>query len=37
MKQIADKNYDTDMQDRNIKEITKYGIAFCGKKVEIAM
>ena len=37
LKQIADKNYDTDMQDRDIKEITKYGIAFCGKKVEIAM
>lgn len=37
LKQIADKNYDTDMQDRDIKEITKYGIAFCGKRVEIAM
>lgn len=32
MQQIEDKNYDTDMIDRGIIEITKYGVAFCGKK-----
>ena len=36
LKQIEDKHYDTDMEDRGIKEIVKYGIAFAGKNVEIA-
>ena len=36
LKQIEDKHYDTDMKDRGIKEIVKYGIAFAGKNVEIA-
>lgn len=36
LKQIEDKHYDTDMKDRGIKEIAKYGIAFAGKNVEIA-
>ena len=36
MKQIEDKHYDTDMKDRGIKEIVKYGIAFAGKNVRIA-
>ena len=31
------KNYYTDMIDRGIIEITKYGVAFCGKNVEIAL
>lgn len=35
--QIDDKNYDTDMKDRGIKDIVKYGIAFAGKKVEIVL
>ena len=35
LKQIEDKHYDADLADRGIKEISKYGIAFCGKKVEI--
>lgn len=30
-------NYDTDMKDRGIKDIVKYGIAISGKKVEIAL
>lgn len=34
--QIEDKHDDTDMKDRGIKEIVKYGIAFAGKNVEIA-
>lgn len=33
--QIGEKQYDTDMRDRGIKEIVKYGIAFAGKNVEI--
>ena len=36
LKHIEDKHYDTDMKDRGIKEIVKYGIAFSGKNVEIA-
>ena len=35
LKQIEDKHYDTDMKDRGIREIVKYGIAFAGKNVEI--
>lgn len=37
LKQINTKNYDTDLKDRGIRDIVKYGIAFCGKKVEIAV
>lgn len=33
--QIGEKHYDTDMKDRGIKEIVKYGVAFAGKNVEI--
>ncbi len=33
--QIGEKHYDTDMKDRGIREIVKYGIAFAGKNVEI--
>ena len=37
LKQIQDKNYDTDFVNRGITEIVKYGIAFAGKQVEIAV
>jgi hypothetical protein len=33
--QIEKKHYDTDMKDRGITNIIKYGIAFCGKNVEV--
>lgn len=33
--QIEEKHYDTDMKNRGIREIAKYGIAFSGKNVEI--
>jgi len=33
--QIEEKNYDTELKDRGISNIIKYGIAFSGKKVEI--
>ena len=37
LRQIDEKLYDTDLKSRGITEIVKYGIAFAGKKVEIAM
>lgn len=36
LKQINDKKYDTELIAKGIKTIHKYGIAFCGKRVEIA-
>lgn len=33
LQQIEDKEYVTEFQKRGIKDIWKYGIAFCGKKV----
>lgn len=36
LRQIDSKHYDTDLKDRGIRDIAKYGIAFAGKKVEIA-
>lgn len=35
LKQINDKHYDTEMKDRGIYNIVKYGIAFEGKNVQI--
>lgn len=35
--QINERNYDTELRNRGIKDIVKYGIAFAGKKVEIAV
>lgn len=35
LKQICEKRYDTDMRERGIIDIAKYGIAFSGKSVEI--
>lgn len=37
LKQISDRLYDTDMQERGITDIVKYGIAFAGKDVEVKM
>ena len=34
---IADKSYGTELSDRGIKEIVRYGIAFSGKNVEVRM
>lgn len=36
LRQIDSKHYDTDLKGRGIRDIAKYGIAFAGKKVEIA-
>ena len=35
--QINEKEYDADFKDRGIKDIVKFGIAFSGKKVEVAV
>lgn len=35
--QIDEKKYDTDLNDRGIRDIVKYGVAFAGKKVEIVV
>lgn len=36
LQQIKDRRYDTEMTDKGISTIYKYGVAFSGKKVEIA-
>ncbi len=35
--QIQDRKYDTDMISKGVKTIFKYGVAFSGKQVEIAV
>lgn len=35
LKQIEFRKYDAEMQAKGIKKIAKYGVAFCGKKVQI--
>ena len=37
LQQINDKKYDTGLREAGITDIIKYGVAFCGKKVEIAV
>lgn len=36
LNQIETKLYDTEMKMRDVQEIVKYGVAFCGKQVEVA-
>ena len=35
LKQINDKKYDTEMKERGVKTVFKYGVAFSGKHVEV--
>lgn len=35
LEQIEIKKYDVDMKKQNVHEIYKYGVAFCGKRVEV--
>lgn len=35
LEQIDDKHYDTELMAHGTTTVHKYGIAFCGKKVEI--
>ncbi len=37
LEQIREKKYDTDMLVKGVKTIYKYGVAFCGKNVEISV
>ena len=36
LQQISDKKYDTDMRSKGVKRIFKYGVAFCGKSVQLS-
>lgn len=36
LQQINEKKYDTEMTVKGVKSIFKYGVAFSGKKVEVA-
>ena len=36
LRQIENRGYDTEMRAQGVKQIQKYGIAFCGKKCSIA-
>ena len=35
LQQIHDRRYDTEMSAKGVTKIFKYGVAFCGKNVEI--
>ncbi len=35
LQQINDKHYDVEMKNRGVTDISKYGIAFAGKHVEV--
>jgi hypothetical protein len=37
LNQIELRNYDAEMKRQGVSDIVKYGVAFCGKKVEIVM
>ena len=37
LRQIEDKQYETEFSKRNIATVWKYGIAFCGKKIYVTM
>ena len=36
LEQINNNLYDTDMRSRGVTTVLKYGVAFCGKRVEVA-
>ena len=37
LKQIQEKQYDTELRAEGVEVIYKYGVAFCGKRVEVAV
>ena len=37
LKQIEDRKYDAEMKAQGVAKVLKYGVAFCGKTVEIAV
>lgn len=36
LQQIEERQYDTEMRSKGVDQILKYGVAFCGKQVEVA-
>lgn len=36
LQQIEERQYDTEMRAKGVDQILKYGVAFCGKQVEVA-
>ena len=37
LQQIHDRKYDAEMRSRGVETIYRYGVAFCGKQVEVAV
>ena len=37
LQQIDDKKYDIALREAGVTDVIKYGVAFCGKEVEIAV
>ena len=37
LNQMEIGKYDSEMKRQGVKEVVKYGVAFCGKKVEVVM
>ncbi len=37
LQQINEKKYDTELKNAGVTDIYKYGVAFCGKKVEVTV
>lgn len=37
LKQIQEKQYDTELRAAGVEVIYKYSVAFCGKRVEVAV
>ena len=37
MKQMEDKHYESELRGKGVDTIVKYGVAFCGKNVEVIM
>ena len=37
LQQIEDRQYDTELRSNGIQTILKYGVAFSGKRVEVAV
>ena len=35
LKQISDRNYDTEIKAHGVQKIFCYGVAFCGKEVAV--
>ena len=36
LRQIGDRGYDAEMKSRGVKTVLRMGVAFCGKRVQVA-